>query len=123
MIDSCSIDRNHNFTNLLTTNKRNTLTTDSTADADVKSALLRPDDSSEQGKSALLRTDASSKEDSYQAVNVRPYNAHVTDEDNDSNQDEFRENDNDNDNDSDSDDDDDDDDYEGEPDYQAGVTG
>ena len=119
MIDTCSIDRKNNLTNLLTTNKRNTLTTDSTADADVKSALLRPDDNSEQEKSALLRTDDSSKEDSDQAVNVRPYSAHVTDEDNDSNQD-VRENDNDNDNDY---NDDDDDDFEGEPDEQAGVTG
>ncbi|XP_073235106.1 uncharacterized protein [Porites lutea] len=76
--------------------------------ADAKSALLRPDDSS-------------TEEDSHQAVNVRPYNEHVTDEENDNNHDEFHENDNDNDyND---DDDDDDEDPEEKPEKKMEVPG
>ena len=75
----------------------------------MKSALLRPDDSSP-------------KEDSDQAVNVRPFNEQAKDkyddDDYDTNLDESRENDNDNDNDYRDDDDDDE-----EPDELAGVTG
>ena len=99
---------NDNFTNPLTTNERNTLITDSTANADVKSALLRPDDSP--------------KGDSDLAVNVRPFNEHSTeetdDDDYDTNHDEFRDNDNNNDNDY-----SEDEEEEDEPDELAGVTG
>lgn len=98
---------NHNFTNPLTTNERNTLITNSAANADVKSALLRPDDSP--------------KGDSDLAVNVRPFNeqsTEKTDDDYDTNDDEFRENDNSNDNDYSEDEEDED-----EPDELAGVTG
>lgn len=62
--------------------------------------------------------DSSTEEDSDQAVNVRPYNEHVTDEENDNNHDEFHENDNDNDYNDDDDGVDDED-----PEEKPGVTG
>lgn len=86
----------------------NALTTDGTADADTKSALLRPD--------------SEPTEDTDQAVNVRPYSTEEQkqdfDQDFDTGHSDFSAHDNDNDDDY-KDDDDSSDDYD-EPEENAG---
>lgn len=87
--------------NPLTTNQQNALITDGTANADAKSALLRPD--------------SQPREDTDQAVNVRPYSTDEQKQDFDDEDDfetghsDFSAHDNDNDNDYSDDDYDDDD--------------
>lgn len=74
-------------------------------------------------KSALLRPDDSPREDTDQAINVRPYNAaneHDSEDDFATDHSDFSEHNNDNDNDYSDDDDDDDDDDNYEDDEEAG---
>ena len=87
----------------------NTLTTDGTANADAKSALLRPD--------------SAPREDTDQAIHVRPYNEYkenADDDDFETHHNDFSEHDNDNDKDYSDDDDDDDDDDRYDPDEKSG---
>ena len=77
-------------------------------------------------KSALLRPDDSPREDTDQAIHVRPFNSdqnyeHDSEDDYETDPSKFSEHNNDNDNDySDDDDDDDDDDHQNEHDEEAG---